>query len=90
MSSELLAPLTMGSSDDLEVGQEVVAIGNPFGLSGTMTTGIVSAFGRLLPTSTSTSSGGSYTIPDIIQTDAAINPGTRAARCSTGRARSSA
>ncbi len=73
--SELLAPLTMGSSDDLEVGQEVVAIGNPFGLSGTMTTGIVSALGRLLPTSTSTSSGGTYTIPDIIQTDAAINPG---------------
>jgi len=72
---ELLSPLRIGYSDDLEVGQEVVAIGNPFGLSGTMTRGIVSALGRLLPTSSSTTSGGSYTIPDIIQTDAAINPG---------------
>ena len=72
---ELLSPLRIGYSDELEVGQEVVAIGNPFGLSGTMTRGIVSALGRLLPTSSSTKSGGSYTIPDIIQTDAAINPG---------------
>jgi 2-alkenal reductase len=54
----------------------VVAIGNPFGLEGTMTTGIVSALGRSMPVGEATQvSGGSYTLPDVIQTDAAINPG---------------
>jgi S1-C subfamily serine protease len=56
------------------VGQLAVAIGNPFGLQGTMTVGFVSALGRYLPVS-SDSTESSYTIPDIIQTDAPINPG---------------
>ena len=70
-----LRPLKLGDSDALKVGQRVVAIGNPFGLEGTMTTGIVSALGRLLPAGSATVSGGRYSIPDVIQTDAAINPG---------------
>jgi 2-alkenal reductase len=60
-------------SDQVKVGQKVIAIGNPFGLDGTMTLGIVSARGRTLPEAAS--DGGSYSNPDIIQTDAAINPG---------------
>lgn len=67
-------PLPLGDSDLLLVGQQVVAIGSPFGLAGSMTFGIVSALGRSLPAGTNTSSS-SYAIPDIIQTDAAINPG---------------
>ena len=70
-----LRPLGLGDSDALKVGQRVIAIGNPFGLEGTMTTGIVSALGRLLPAGSTTAAGGRYSIPDIIQTDAAINPG---------------
>ena len=70
-----LHPLPVGNSDALRVGQRVVAIGNPFGLQGTMTTGIISALGRLMPAGEAASDGGHYTIPDIIQTDAAINPG---------------
>ena len=68
-------PLTIGESQDLKVGQQVIAIGNPFGLEGTMTTGIVSALGRSLPAGAANTPGARYTIPDIIQTDAAINPG---------------
>ncbi len=71
-----LQPLTLGRSQDLLVGQRVIAIGNPFGLQGTMTIGIVSALGRSLPAgSSSNTTGARYTIPDIIQTDAAVNPG---------------
>jgi S1-C subfamily serine protease len=70
-----LHPLPMGNSDVLQVGQTVVAIGNPFGLSGTMTTGIISALGRALPTANQASSGGYFSNSDIIQTDTAINPG---------------
>ncbi|MBN2470583.1 MAG: trypsin-like peptidase domain-containing protein [Anaerolineae bacterium] len=70
-----LRPLALGDSGALQVGQMVVAIGNPFGLSGTMTTGIISALGRSLPAQSVTFEGGSFTMPDIIQTDAAINPG---------------
>ena len=70
-----LQPLTLGDSDALEVGQMVVAIGNPFGLQGTMTTGIVSALGRMLESQAAAIGGGRFNIPDIIQTDAAINPG---------------
>jgi S1-C subfamily serine protease len=65
----LLHPLTLGDSSSLKVGEQIAAIGNPFGLSGSMTSGIVSQLGRLLP------SGSGYSIPDVIQTDAAINPG---------------
>ena len=65
----LLHPLSLGDSSNLQVGEPIAAIGNPFGLSGSMTSGIVSQLGRLLP------SGAGYSIPDIIQTDAAINPG---------------
>ena len=61
--------MELGSSSELKVGQQVVAIGNPFGLSGSMTTGIVSQIGRLLPQESG------YSIPNVIQTDAAINPG---------------
>ena len=61
--------LELASSSELKVGQQVVAIGNPFGLSGSMTTGIVSQIGRLLPQESG------YSIPNVIQTDAAINPG---------------
>jgi serine protease Do len=70
-----LKPLAMGKSQDVRVGQKVVAIGNPFGLEGTMTTGIISALGRSLPAGSANGAGARYTIPDIIQTDAAINPG---------------
>jgi len=65
----LLHPLGLGDSSNLKVGEPIAAIGNPFGLSGSMTSGIVSQLGRLLP------SGSGYSIPDVIQTDAAINPG---------------
>jgi len=65
----LLHPLPIGDSSNLKVGEGIAAIGNPFGLSGSMTSGIVSQIGRLLP------SGAGYSIPDVIQTDAAINPG---------------
>jgi 2-alkenal reductase len=68
-----LNPVQMGDSTTVKVGQLAIAIGNPFGLKGTMTTGIVSAVGRSLPTDETSSQ--SYTIPDIIQTDAPINPG---------------
>jgi S1-C subfamily serine protease len=63
-----LKPFTIGNSSNLEVGDQVIAIGNPFGLSDTMTTGIVSGVGRLLP-------GSGFSIPNAIQTDAPINPG---------------
>lgn len=66
---KLLHPLTLGDSSNLKVGEQIAAIGNPFGLSGSMTSGIVSQLGRLLP------SDSGYSIPDVIQTDAAINPG---------------
>ena len=65
----LLQPLLLGDSSELKVGEPITAIGNPFGLSGSMSSGIVSQIGRLLPTDSG------YSIPDVIQTDAAINPG---------------
>ena len=69
-----LQPVTMADSTQLKVGQLAIAIGNPFGLQGTMTVGFVSALGRLLPTNENVA-GPTYSISDIIQTDAAINPG---------------
>lgn len=71
-----LHPLPLGDSDTLQVGQTVIAIGNPFGLSGTMTTGILSALGRSLPTSSQGQGGGYFSNADIIQTDTALNPGS--------------
>jgi 2-alkenal reductase len=73
--AEKLTPLTLGDSDQVKVGQTVVAIGNPYGLSGTMTSGIVSAKGRTLESLHQTSQGGAFSAGDIIQTDASINPG---------------
>ncbi len=75
MPADQLQPVTLGDSDSLKVGQFLVAIGNPFGLDGSMSTGIVSGLGRQLPSSAQTPSGQAFTIPNIIQTDAAINPG---------------
>jgi S1-C subfamily serine protease len=70
-----LTPLPLGDSDQVKVGQTVVAIGNPFGYAGTMTVGVVSGLGRTVASNRAAPGGGSYTAPDIIQTDAAINPG---------------
>ena len=76
----VLSPIPLGNSSSLRVGDTVAAIGNPFGLSGSLTVGVVSGLGRLLPTSDGSNSPFSqfamnFNIPDIIQTDAAINPG---------------
>lgn len=70
VSESILNPLKIGDSDLLRVGEKVTAIGNPYGLSGSMTAGIISQIGRLIP-----SQGSEFAIPDVIQTDAAINPG---------------
>lgn len=67
---ELASPLTLGNSSELKVGDQVVAIGNPFGLEGSITTGIVSQTGRLLPLEET-----GFSVPNAIQTDALINPG---------------
>lgn len=72
--SEEIHPLPIGDSNALLVGQPVVAIGNPFGLNGTMTMGIVSGLGRTQPAHAAPD-GGFFSTADIIQTDAAINPG---------------
>ena len=68
-----LTPITVGSSKDVKVGEQVVAIGSPLGLQGTVTTGIVSALNR--PVAAGDGSGGDVSVLDAIQTDAAINPG---------------
>ena len=68
--AEWLHPITLGDSDAAFVGQRVVAIGNPFGQEWTLTTGVVSALGRTMPSGTS-----QFSIPEMIQTDTAINPG---------------
>jgi len=69
-SAENVMPLVIANSSSLQVGQQIVAIGNPFGLSDTMTTGIVSQMGRLLPNPDT-----GFSTPNAVQTDAAINPG---------------
>jgi S1-C subfamily serine protease len=69
-----LKPVVLADSTQLKVGQLAIAIGNPFGLQGTMTVGFVSALGRLLPADR-TGTGPNYSISDVIQTDASINPG---------------
>lgn len=63
--------LPLGDSSKLRIGDDVIAIGSPFGLSGSLTSGIVSQLGRIL----SPPNIGSFSIPNVIQTDAAINPG---------------
>jgi len=68
-----LVPVVLGDISQVKVGQRAIAIGNPFGLVGTMTTGIVSAIGRSLPSNPDSTQ--SFSIPQVIQTDAAINPG---------------
>src|SRR5438477_1436525 len=70
VDSKNLAPAPIGTSSDLLIGETVVAVGNPFGLSGSVTTGVVSATGRSVP---SKEEGRTFT--DFIQTDASINPG---------------
>ena len=69
-SDERLVPLSITNSSNLQVGQQVIAIGNPFGLSGSMTTGIISQMARLLPNPDT-----GYSIANTIQTNAVINPG---------------
>jgi 2-alkenal reductase len=66
---EGITPLELGNMEAVVVGQTVIAIGNPFGLGGTLTEGIISALGRTIPGLTT------FSIPEAIQTDAAINPG---------------
>lgn len=73
--AEDLTVLPLGDSNLAFVGTQVVAIGNPFGLDGTMTLGIISARGRTLSSIRTTESGFSFTTGDLIQTDALINPG---------------
>ena len=69
VSENLLFPVDFSPSSELLVGEQVIALGNPFGLENTMTEGIVSATGRQMD------APGNYAIIDVIQTDAAINPG---------------
>jgi S1-C subfamily serine protease len=78
--AEKLVPLPLGNSSELLVGERVVAIGNPFGLSGSMTEGIISGLNRLIPVYSGPGPftgavAPAFSIPDVIQTDAAINPG---------------
>jgi len=73
---DMLLPVELGDSDQLEVGQRAIALGNPYGLRGTLTTGIISALGRSLPIGRASQViGARFCIPELIQTDAAINPG---------------
>ena len=76
--ADKLVVVELGDSTAVQPGQKVVAIGNPYGLKGTMTSGIVSAIGRNLPErgeSDTSANAGFFSNPDVIQTDAAINPG---------------
>lgn len=76
VNEERLIPVTVGDSSQLLVGQSVVAIGNPFGLQGSLTEGIISALGRALPSAQLISqANASFNNPSIIQVDASINPG---------------
>ena len=74
-TSEKLTPIQLADSTQVKIGQIAIAIGQPFGLQGTMTVGIISGLGRSLPVDSTAQDGAGYTIPDVIQTDAPINPG---------------
>jgi 2-alkenal reductase len=80
-----LVALPVADSDKVIVGERTIAIGSPFGLSGTMTTGIVSALGRSLSSQREAEQSGRYSIPAVIQTDAAINPGNSGGPLLNGR-----
>jgi len=88
--NQSMVPLVLSNSSEVKIGEHVIAIGNPFGLSGSMTEGIVSGLGRVIPSQNPEGPPGpelmpdeenrlvpptSFSIPEIIQTDAAINPG---------------
>lgn len=75
VTPDKLVPVRLADSKQVKVGQIAIAIGNPYGLEGTMTVGFISALGRSLPVQSTSTDGATYTIPDVIQTDAPINPG---------------
>jgi S1-C subfamily serine protease len=81
---DLPEPVQLGNADELVVGQLVVAVGNPLGLAGSVTAGVVSALGRALPTR---SGSAGRVVEDVIQTDAALNPGNSGGALADSRAR---